>query len=371
MKAAGLALLAALTLSATAAPPQETLRARLDSVIQNSRAREFDAAVAAVTPLITDIAATDDRELLAEALIQHAYALFGSARYPESLASYERALETARGVGHRRFQARSIWGMAQVRKNQGNYPEALRLNSDARKRYAAIADVGGEMRAWMLEGALLDLTGEHRPALRSYRRALAMMKEDEEPYALVHSEMAISHKRLGEYEQARALFLRAVEISRRIDYGNGEANALHQLSALSAELGDYDRALALAEESLAMFRAQGDRRSEVYVLGSLGALRWQRDDAARATATFERQLELAREIGINQPQVTALEGLGTIALARGDYSLARKRFDDALAIERASHGGDEGSLLVALAGVELRDSKAYMEIGRASCRERV
>jgi CHAT domain-containing protein len=358
VKAAALALLAALALAAAAAPLQDTHRARLDAVIQKSKVREYQAALTALRPLIVEIAATNDRALLAEALIQQGWALFSSARYPEAFASYERSLEAARAAGHRRFEARSIWGMAQVRKNQGSYPEALRLNSDARERYAAIADVGGEMRAWMLEGALLDLTGEHRPALQSYRRALAMMKEDEQNYGLIHSEMAISHKRLGEYEQARSLFLRALEINRRIGYRYGEANALHQLSGLTAELGDYDRALALAEESLAMLRSLGDRRGEVYVLGSLGALRWQREDAARATAAFERQLELARAIGIDQPQVTALEGLGTIAVAAGDYSAARKRFEQALAIERASHGGDEASLLVSLSGVELRDSKA-------------
>lgn len=356
--AAALALLAALTPSATAAPPQDTQRARLDAVIQRNQAREYEPALAALRPLIADIARTSDRALLSEALIQEAWALFSSARYAESFASYERALEAARAAGHRRWEARSIWGMAQVRKNQGRYPEALRLNSDARGKYAAISDVGGEMRAWMLEGALLDLTGEHRSALASYRRALAMQNENEQNYGLIHSEMAISHKRLGEYEESRRLLLRAIEIDRRIGFRYGEANATHQLSILSAELGDYERALALAEESLTMIRALGDRRGEVYVLGSIGALRWQREDRERATAAYEQQLRLAREIGISQPQVTALEGLGTIALARNDYALARTRFDEALAIERDSHGGDEGSLLVALAGVELRDSKA-------------
>jgi CHAT domain-containing protein len=358
VRAAGIALLATFTLTVSAAPPEDTHRARLDAVVKDVRARKFDAALAALKPLIPEIARTGDRALLAEALIQQAQALFSSARYPESFATYERALAAARAAEHRRFEARSIWGMAQVSKNQGRYPEALRLNSDARERYAAIADAGGEMRAWMLEGALLDLTGEHRPALRSYKRALAMQSPDEPNYGLIHSEMAISHKRLGEYEEARALYLRALEINRRIGFRYGEANALHQLSALAAELGDYDRALALAEDSLTMIRSLGDRRGEVYVLGSLGAFRWQQEDAARATAAYERQLELAKELDIRQPQVTALEGLGTIALATGDYTQARKRFDQALAIERASEGGDEGSLLVALAAVELRDANA-------------
>jgi CHAT domain-containing protein len=358
VKAAALALLAALTLTATAAPPQDTHRARLDAVFAQMRAREYDAALAKLQPLIADIAATQDRALLAEALRQQGVALFSRARYPEAWASYERTIEAARAAGDERLEARAIWHMAQVRKNQGRYPEALKLNADARVRFSSIGDASYEMRAWMLEGALLDLTGEHRPALASYRRALAMQNENEQNYGLIHSEMAISHKRLGEYEQARTLILRALEINRRIGFRNGEANALHQLAVLTAELGDYDRALALSEDSLAMVRELRDRRGEVYVLGTLGALRWQREDAARATAAFERQLELARELGISQPQVTALEGLGTIALAAGDYPAARKRFDQALTIERASEGGDEGALLVALAGVELRDSGA-------------
>jgi CHAT domain-containing protein len=359
--AAGLALLAALILgAAVAAAPQATHRARLDAVIEQMRAREFDAALDKLKPLIAELSATQDRALLAEALRQQGVALFSRARYPEAWASYERTVEAARAAGDARLEARAIWHMAQVRKNQGRYPEALKLNSDARTRLSAIGDASYEMRAWMLEGALFDLTGKHRPALQSYRRALAMQNENEQNYGLVHSEMAISHKRLGEYEQARALLLRAIEIDRRIGYRYGEANALHQLSIVSAELGDYDRALELAEESLGMIRALGDRRGEVYVLGSLGALRWQREDAPRATAAYERQLELARELGISQPQVSALQGLGTIALMSGDYAAARKRFDAALAIERASHGGDEGALLVALARVELRDSKGPM-----------
>ena len=123
-----------------------------------------------------------------------------------------------------------------------------------------------------------------------------------------------------------------------------------------------------------MIRSVRDRRGEVYILGSIAALRWQREDGERATAAYERQLGLAREIGISQPQVTALEGLGTIALAGADYPKARRHFEEALAIERASHGGDEGSLLVSLADVELRDSKPAaarklaaraLELGRA------
>ncbi|MGQ0835624.1 MAG: CHAT domain-containing tetratricopeptide repeat protein [Gammaproteobacteria bacterium] len=342
---------------AGAAPTPDSLRARLDAVVKSLQANDVATALASLPPLISDISASADRALLAEALIQQASAQFRSAQYPNAFASYQRSLEASRAAGSRSFEARSIWGMAQVRKNQGNYPEAVRLNSEARAAYVAIEDAKGEMRTWLLEGALLDLTGEHRAALQSYLRARSLIKDGEANYGLVHGEMGISHQRLGEFEQARAMFLKALEVHRSTGYQYGQANNLYQLGTLSAVLGDYDRAVALCEEALAITRTIGERRGEVYVLGTLANLWWQREDDVRASTAFERQLALAQQLGISQPQVTALDGLGTIALARGDNELARQRFGRALEIERASHGGEEAALLVALSGVELRDSK--------------
>jgi len=67
VRAAGLALLATLTLIATAAPRQDTHRARLDAVIERSKAREYDAALTALRPLIADLGSASDPALLAEA----------------------------------------------------------------------------------------------------------------------------------------------------------------------------------------------------------------------------------------------------------------------------------------------------------------
>lgn len=340
-----------------AAATAESLRARLDDARKMAQRNDFAAALAALPPLVADISSSGDRLLLTEALIDLGRAQFRGAEYPKALASYQQSLELSRTIGNRSFEARSLWGMAQVRKNQGNYPTALELNNEARALYVALEDRGGEMRAWLLEGALFDLTGEYRSALQSYARARALMTDADANYGLVHSEMAITHKNLGEFERAKALYQIALDTHKRTGFQYGQANSLLGMGVLSATLGDYAQAIALLEESLAIIRSIGERRGEVYALGQLGDLWWQLDDGVRASAAYQQQLTLAQTLGISEPQVTALDGLGTIAIARGEDVAARDLYRRALEVERASSGGKEAHLLAALSGIELRTSK--------------
>ncbi len=341
---------------ADGAPTQAELRARLESVIVTLRGDDIAKAHAELESLLADAAASGDRKLLGEILIQQAYAHFRSASYPNSFATYERALVEVRAARERRLEARTLWGMAQVRKNQGRYAEALKLNVEARTLYVAVADSGGEMRAWLLEGALLDLTGEHRVALESYERARVLTKEGERNYAMVFGEMGISYKNLGEYARAREMYEAAIREHRRIGWKYGEAMSLGALGTLSATLGDYDAGVRQIEEALAILREVGDARGQTYALGSLGDVWWAREEGKRAAEAWQQQLEVARKLDMRQPQALALAGLGEVALAAGDFGHARDYFRRALEIERADSGSREANLLVALANTEWRAS---------------
>ncbi|NIK55793.1 AfsR/SARP family transcriptional regulator [Kribbella shirazensis] len=133
----------------------------------------------------------------------------------------------------------------------------------------------------------------------------------------------------ADFDRARGVLIRAVELHRDLGHADGENRALTNLGALAFQQGRYDEALAAFERRVEVGVAGGNLTGFGIALENL-ATTWQRlGDHRRALAAFERALEVHREAASRQGTVTALWGCGESLHALGDHAAARSQWTEA------------------------------------------
>ncbi|MBI1762603.1 MAG: tetratricopeptide repeat protein [Acidobacteria bacterium] len=103
--------------------------------------------------------------------------------------------------------------------------------------------------------------------------------------------------RLGEYENARPHFDRALTIAQEFTDHSGTARALNGLGALSYEAGEFARAFDQHTQALEAARLANDPRAAAQALGGQGLAHAAMGMPDEAQATFELALAITREIG--------------------------------------------------------------------------
>jgi CHAT domain-containing protein/tetratricopeptide (TPR) repeat protein len=330
---------------------QSTARERLDQaakLIANQGARE---ALKQLQPLVDETGAPADAALAPEIFFQLGAAYFQLNDYPKAMDWYTRARDAGRNAGDRLTEARSVFSIAQTHKNRGEYSIALSMSEDARRMYERLNDSQGMARSWQLLGSIQDLTGRHREALASYERARQSYGsvKTQAVFRLLN-EIGITHKNLGNYQEAVSLYQQGLEGLTEIGDRYGQAMLLANLASVHALLGQPELAIAGYQQSLAIARAINERRGESMLLGDLGSMMLARGDLQRASEYLEQQLQLTRSLGNRNEEANALGGLGELHAARGDVSQARQYFERSAVIQREIGAQARlGSTLIALA----------------------
>ncbi|AEW95644.1 MULTISPECIES: tetratricopeptide repeat protein [Streptomycetaceae] len=182
------------------------------------------------------------------------YALAGLAEtgrvqgdYAAVTALHEQLLAEARERGEARHTVWALEGIAQMHRNTGSYDTALAMFEEA----AEIARQGDDMRghAWALRG-IADVVsvrdGDTGRALRLLTEAESLCRR-----MALSSALAYNHKmrgnvlyRAGRYEEARAVYTRALEEFRAMGEQRGESLARLGLAKTRARLGRDPRETA-------------------------------------------------------------------------------------------------------------------------------
>jgi tetratricopeptide (TPR) repeat protein len=109
--------------------------------------------------------------------------------------------------------------------------------------------------------------------------------------------------------------------------------AVSQRATMAVTLGkDYAGGRALFERALEISRAIGDRVGEANSLHNIAQADYILHEFPAATEAYGKELAVAREASDDSLAAGALYGLGTIAYASGEYSAALGDYRDALAL---------------------------------------
>jgi tetratricopeptide (TPR) repeat protein len=180
-------------------------------------------------------------------------------------------------------------------------------------------------RAWFLLGKYSIMHGEISSAIdESLVRALVLYKRGRNPYgeAETVNALGVAYSRLGQSDDAREQFGKAVELRRALGDRRGVASSLRNLAQLSTVQGRFDEAKAQLDEARTLFEAIDDGDGLAAVDNELGLLAEERGDFAGAEAAFRRVLR-AREAGGDAYGVAESQNnLGFAQFALGDYDSA-------------------------------------------------
>jgi CHAT domain-containing protein len=204
-------------------------------------------------------------------------------------------------------------------------------------------------------GGLLRELGRADEATRCYERALEaarrLQPRDEPQEARITGNLALAHRRLGDYERAESLLASAQQVFEQHGHVVDLATAQQHTAQLLVDQGHYSRGLALATSTRRTFRDLGLTAQAAFV-GQAAArcmLALNRFEDAAALAT---EVALEFELGGASVEIAATLLLRSVAVHRaghpvealGDLDRAEATFRDAgclgwIAIVRSERAG--------------------------------
>lgn len=173
-----------------------------------------------------------------------------------------------------------------------------------------------------------------RTALVDFKEALAFWDRLENPLleAQAFHQLAFNQLRLGNSEQAVALFDRSVAEYAASGEIWGQAWALYHLRLSYEALGDLERAVEAHREALELLERVGDPRGEAIAAGELGLLYAEQGQHQKALHAYDLALEKWREVSNPASEAVVLHNRGKSYLGLGNKEQALDDLRRALAL---------------------------------------
>jgi predicted ATPase/class 3 adenylate cyclase len=280
------------------------------------------------------------------------------------------------------FAVGFLWG--QYYEALSDYEQAEVAFVRARVDYHERGNPAGEARCLAQLGVVARRRGDYASAAIRLEQALGLLEGDTgqtvegaQVYAQALNEMGTIHANQGRYEEAKACYTHALEISRA--HGNrenealalsnfgtiayeqrdfatandyhkqslelrqsigdraGEGASLQNLSIQRQGSGDYSDAQKYGLAALEIQQAIGNKWEEINVWNSLGIFYQELGVLDQAQECLQRGLELSREIGDEAGEAYVLANLGLVAVDAEDNDRAEHILKEGLALAQAQH----------------------------------
>jgi tetratricopeptide (TPR) repeat protein len=190
---------------------------------------------------------------------------------------------------------------------------------------ALLARDDQDPRAWFLLGKYSIMNGDLASAVdESLVRALVLYKRGRNPFGQAEAvnALGVGYSRLGQSDDAREQYAKAVELRRALGDRRGVASSLRNLAQISIVQGRFDEAAAQLGEARGLFEAIGDGEGIAAVDNELGLLAEERGDFVAAEGAFRRVLRAREDAGDDYGVAESLDNLGFVQFALGDYDSA-------------------------------------------------
>jgi len=207
--------------------------------------------------------------------------------------------------------------------DQRQWYDRLALEHDnLRAALAYACDRGDGERALMLSGTIWRFwwnRGYTAEAAHWYERALAL-GAGTTVTARARGEFGAGHvaESLGDSEEARARFERAVELLREAGETRWLILAVTHLAGAYADVGDPGKGQSLNEEALTLARESGDVRATGIIKSNMAYGFLEAGDDERAAVLWAEALEGLRAVGDTYGVGSVLANKATVALLRSD-----------------------------------------------------
>lgn len=271
----------------------------------------------------------------------------------QGLTLLTQAVEQAEAAGDLNCHALTLARRASAHQALADYQAALADADQALQMLPPGAEFETiRVAALRAKGQSLHRLGQLRRAADCFQeaRALAERLGNTMMVAVHYDDLGRVYRALGNYEEARRAYTRALDHCQEHGYVAQERAVLNNLGVLHHFLGDYEEAAECLEKAISASRKGGYRRSEAAALIGIGDLYADLDAPEAALDAYHQARTIVRQIEFHFLQ-------HYINLAEAAVLCSRREFEQAQALLQA----------VAEAGPSLSGSLAgqyHLEMGR-------
>ncbi|MFC0429492.1 BTAD domain-containing putative transcriptional regulator [Kutzneria buriramensis] len=197
-------------------------------------------------------------------------------------------------------------------------------------------------------GALAWDSSHYEEAIDQLSLALAYYREMGPDEALIEAltDLGGVYGETGDLPLAAACFEQALDVADKVDLPGGRATALSKLGTLKMAWLEYDEAVALYERALVGFRALNRRYDEASVLTNLGLTYLETGQPDKALPHLHAALDLRTELGSMNGRSNLLDNIAMVYLELEDLAQAEEYA--ASAVAQASQTGSRRGEATAL-----------------------
>lgn len=152
---------------------------------------------------------------------------------------------------------------------------------------------------------------------------------------LVSSQVGMLYGRIGEYQQSKVYFDKAITLQREVDNKHGEAVSLTNQGELLRIHGDYKQARQNFETALSLSAQPADPQLKSVIYHNLGLLSQQAHNYEQAYTYYTKALALAAEVEQQQYAGMILTNLGMLLYEDRHYQEALSILFSALQIRQS------------------------------------
>jgi PAS domain S-box-containing protein len=144
--------------------------------------------------------------------------------------------------------------------------------------------------------------------------------------------------KLSRIDPQKALHLaeQAHELSKQLEYVEGEAEGLKNLGQCYWLVSQFASALEKSLSALQMFEVLNNKQSLADSYNILGAIYSSLGEKENALKYYYSSLELKKEIGDKEGEARALNSIGDFLMNNGEYEEARKHFEECLNVDHSN-----------------------------------
>lgn len=311
-----------------------TRRAKLESDVGDFAAAQASAQAAIQAIESHAQVMRQAPELLVDAVLLQARAMFHAGQAAAAQRHLEHALSLARQKEYRRGEYDALTQLGLLQWHAGDYPAAQRLMEQALQLVELAGDARQEIYLRNNLGVIAKAQAQFGVALNRYEQAQRIARKigNRPGEAVALNNMGSACLVSGDFVQAAVYAEQAARIFADIDEPVQRGAALTNRAEAHRELGQYRQALDVAGQSLALQRAGGSRRGEAIVLENIGLVEFALGQDEQARQTMAAALSIARGIGLRSTEGSTQLHLGLIFTALGQRAQAQQALDEAGAI---------------------------------------
>ncbi|MEO1516034.1 MAG: tetratricopeptide repeat protein [Bacteroidota bacterium] len=189
------------------------------------------------------------------------------------------------------------------------------------------------------KGLYYENNNQLESALDEYIRALeAAKKQDNNELILtIYTDLAITHRKVGNYQKTKDYNLKALELAKQIDHKQAMEISYHGLGFLYETIGDYDKAIEMYLQSMEVADALGNTEGVITTMQNIGITYTKVNNQNLALETIDKAYQLALEHADSMRIANVLLDYGNILANNKEYDKALKKLDQSLTIFKKSH----------------------------------